>query len=106
MGYFIDDVDRQADRFGLVGERTLNRLLYPPGSISGEFRALGWIKAFDSFDQPNVTLVDQVEQRKAQALIVTGNFYHQAQVSLDHVLTRLFITLFDSASQCDLFFWR
>ena len=94
-------MNRQADGLGLVGQGALDGLLDPPRAVSGKLAALGRIESFDRLHQADVALVDQIQQRQAEILVIVGDFDHQAQVGLDHLFARFFVALFDAGGQFD-----
>ncbi|MNP15642.1 hypothetical protein D3C76_1080090 [compost metagenome] len=79
-------MDRQANGAGLVHDRPLDGLANPPGRIGREPETTLRVELLDSTDQPQVALLDQVEQRQAAVHVTTGNFDNQAQVAFDHAL--------------------
>ena len=101
MEHFVHDVNRQTDGLGLIGERALDGLLDPPGTVGGELGALGGVETFDGLHQADVALVDQVEQRQAVILVIAGDFDDQAQVGLDHLFAGFFVALFDAGGEFD-----
>ena len=96
----------QADGLGLIGQRALDGLLDPPGSIRGKLAAFAGIESLDGFHQPNVAFADQIQQRQADAFIVPRNFYDQPKVGFDHLLSRLFVAVLDSRSEFDFLLRR
>ncbi|MNH17647.1 hypothetical protein D3C79_773310 [compost metagenome] len=79
-------MDRQANGAGLVHDRPFDGLANPPGRIGREPETTLRVELLDRTDQPQVALLDQVEQRQAAVHVTTGNFYNQAQVAFDHAL--------------------
>ncbi|MPN44828.1 hypothetical protein SDC9_192395 [bioreactor metagenome] len=65
-GHFLDlvnrlhHVHRDTDGARLVGDGTGDSLTNPPGRIGREFKSLGVVKLFDSFNQTEITLLNQV----------------------------------------------
>jgi hypothetical protein len=78
-------VDGQTDRAPLVGDRPGHRLADPPGRVGRELEALRPVELLDRADQPEVALLDQVEQRQARARVHLGDRDDEAQVALDEV---------------------
>ena len=97
---------RQADGFGLVGERALDGLLDPPRAVGGELAALFRVEPLDGLHQTDVALADQIQQRQADALVVARDFHDEAEVGLDHLLARLLVALFDFCGQFDFLLRR
>ena len=54
------DVDRDADRARLVGDRTRDGLADPPGGVGGELEALAVVELLRSPDEAEDALLDQV----------------------------------------------
>src|ERR1044072_5409685 len=61
----LDHVHRNADRPRLVGDRPGDRLADPPGRVGGELVATAVVELLDSPDQPQRTLLDEVEETEA-----------------------------------------
>src|SRR5919112_372936 len=61
----LDDVDRDADRARLVGERASDRLADPPCRVGRELEALAVVELLGSADQAERSLLDQVEEGQA-----------------------------------------
>src|SRR6185436_7092310 len=57
----LDDVDRDADRACLVGERASDRLPDPPGRVRRELEALAVVELLRSADQAQRALLDQIQ---------------------------------------------
>ena len=60
---FIDSfnhVDWDTNGAGLVGDGARDGLADPPGSVSGEFETLAWVKLLDSAKQTSIALLDEV----------------------------------------------
>ena len=85
---FLDHVHRQPYRARLVHDRALDVLAYPPGGVGGEAEAALGIEFLQRVHQPEIALLDQVEQRHAAVEVVLGDVHHQAQIALDHLLPR------------------
>ena len=98
-GDLVDEMDRQADGLALVGQGALDRLLDPPRRVGAELAALLRVEALHRLHQADVALGNQVEQRQAVVGVVMGDLHHQAQVRLDHVLTRRLVAPLDLAGQ-------
>src|SRR3954467_9817393 len=82
----LDDVDRDADRARLVGERAGDRLADPPGRVRGELEALAVVELLRRARQAERALLDQVQEREALVAVVLGDRDPQTQVGLDHLL--------------------
>src|SRR5215207_6168841 len=98
----LDDVDRDADRARLVGQRASDRLADPPGRVGRELEALAVVELLRGTHQAERALLDQVEERKPLVAVVLGDRDDQAQVGLDHLLLRVEVTALDPAREVDL----
>ena len=98
----LDDVDRDADRARLVGERAGDRLADPPGRVSRELEALAVVELLRGADQAERALLDQVEERQPLVAVVLRDRDDEAQVRLDHLLLRVEVAALDPARQVDL----
>ena len=87
----VRDVDRQADRPALVGERARNCLADPPGRVRRKLVAELVVELLHCTDQPEVPLLDQVEKRNAGLRVVAGDRHDEAEVRLDQLLLGLFV---------------
>src|SRR5690242_2007925 len=77
---------RNPDRAGLIGQRSSDALTYPPRCIGAELESLSVLIAFRCFHQPDVALLDQIEQAKPFAVVVFGNIDHEAQIAPHHFI--------------------
>ena len=82
----LHHVDRDPDRPGLVGDRARDGLADPPGRIRRELVPLGIIELLDGSDQPQVALLDQVQEQHPPSDVALGDRDDQAQVRLDQLL--------------------
>ena len=82
----LDHVHRDADRAGLVGDRTGDRLADPPRGVGGELEALRVVELLDRPHQAEVALLDEVEEVHAPADVALGDRHDEAQVRLDEHL--------------------
>ncbi len=82
----LDEVHGQPDRAGLVGHAAGDRLADPPRGVGGELEALGVVELLDRADQPEVALLDEVEQRHAAAGVALGQRDDEPQVGLEQVV--------------------
>jgi hypothetical protein len=82
----LDHGRRKADRAGLLGHRPGDRLPDPPGGIGGELVAPGVVELLHAADQPDVALLDQVQDQHAVAGIPPGQRDDQARVGLEQVV--------------------
>ena len=84
VGLFL----RQAEGAALVGQGVDDRLAHPPDGVGDELDALVRVEALGRLDQPDVALVDQVEERQAAATVPFGVGDDETQVGLDQPLQR------------------
>src|ERR671921_1391427 len=68
----LDHVDGNPDRTSLVGYRPGDGLADPPRGVRGELEALAVVELLDGPHQPDVALLDQIEQRDAPSSILLG----------------------------------
>ena len=102
----LDDVDRDADRARLVGERAGDRLADPPGRVGRELEALAVVELLGRADQAERALLDQVEEGQALVAVVLGDRDDQAQVRLDHLLLGVEVAALDPLGEVDLLLRR
>ena len=98
----LDLVYRQADRPGLVCQRSGYRLPDPPGGVGGELEPAAVVELLDCPHQPDRPFLDQVEERQAPVAVPLGDRHHQTQVCLDHLLIRATIAALDPLGQLHL----
>ncbi len=84
----LDDVHRHADRARVVRDRALHRLADPPGRVGRELVAAAPVELLDGAVQAERALLDQVEERHAEAAVALGDRDDEAQVRLDHAPLR------------------
>ena len=98
----LDDVDRDADRARLVGERARDRLADPPGRVGRELEALAVVELLRGAHQAERALLDQVEERQPLVAVVLGDRDDEAQVGLDHLLLGVEVAALDALGEIDL----
>ena len=91
--HLLRDVHWQADRAALVGERARDGLADPPRRVRRELVAHAVVELLHRTDQPEVALLDQVEQRHAGLRVVARDRHHQPQVALDQLALRGLVAL-------------
>ncbi len=99
------DVDGQADRAALVGERTGDCLANPPGRVGRKLEAKAVVELLDGADQAEVALLDQVEQRNAGIREVAGDRHDQPQVRLDQTSFGRLVAHVLAARELSLLAW-
>src|SRR3989442_14961040 len=85
MGNLLQDRDWQADLARLVRENSPDGLLDPLGAVGGKLRALARIEPVYRLHEADVALVNEVEQRHAEVLVITRDLHYQAEVRRDHL---------------------
>jgi hypothetical protein len=74
------DVDGQADRAGLIGQRAGDEVANPPDGVRREAQAALGLELLHGPEQAQVAFLDEVGQRQAAMEIATGDLHDQAQV--------------------------
>src|SRR3954451_16948074 len=97
----LDDVDRDADRARLVGQRTRDRLADPPGRVGRELEALAVVELLGGAHEAERALLDQVEERQPLVAVVLRDRDHESQVRLDHLLLRVEVAALDALGEVD-----
>src|SRR6185369_7242148 len=97
----LDDVDRDADRARLVGERTGDRLADPPRRVGRELEALAVVELLRRADQTERALLDEVEERESLVPVVLRDGDDEPQVRLDHLLLRIEVAALDPLGEID-----
>src|SRR5829696_3065580 len=80
----LDDVDRDSDRPRVVGDGALHRLADPPGRVRGELEAAAPVELLDGAIEAERSLLDQVEERHAEAAVALRDGDDEPEVRLDH----------------------
>ena len=91
--HLVGDVDGQADRPALLGQRALNGLANPPGRVRRELEAHRPVELVDRAHEAEVPFLDQVEERHVRARVVARDRHHEAQVRLDEPPPRDLVAL-------------
>ena len=97
----VTGVDREAHGATRVGHATGDGLADPPGGVGRELETLAPVELLHRVDQPQVALLDQIEQWQLRGLILLGDGDHQAQVGRDEGLGGL-LAVVDPATQLPL----
>jgi hypothetical protein len=82
----LHHVDGQADRAALVGHAAADGLADPPRRVGRELVAAAVVELLDRAEQPEVALLDEVEQRQALALVALRDGDDEPEVRLDEAL--------------------
>ena len=78
----VVQVDGNADRARVVGNGARDGLTDPPRRVGAELEAAPPVEFLDRAQQPEVALLDQVDQRHAAVRIAPRDADHQAQVGV------------------------
>src|SRR6266496_1976524 len=81
----LDHVDADADRPRLVGDRAGDRLADPPRRVRRELVAPLVLELVHRLHEPDVPLLDEVEELEAAVRILLRDRDHEAQVRLDQL---------------------
>src|SRR5436853_1038381 len=98
----LDDVDGDANRARVVRDGALHGLANPPGRIGRELVAAAPVELFDGAVQAERALLNQVEERDAEAPIALGDGDDEAKIRLDHVPLRCGVAALDPLREHDL----
>ena len=96
LGNFIDQVDGQANRFALIGQRSLNGLLDPPRCVGAQLAAFFGVKPLDRFHEADIALGNEVQERETEIAVVACDLDYQAEVRADHDGARLHVAALDA----------
>ena len=80
-------MDRQADRAGLVGDRTRRGLANPPRRVRGEPVPPAVVEPLHCTHQARVPLLDQVQELEPVVHEALHDGHHQSKVRLHHTRT-------------------
>src|SRR5262249_34006242 len=76
----VDQVHRNADRAGLVGDGARDRLANPPCRVRRELVAAAVLELVDRLHQADVALLDQIQELQAAVGVLLGDRDDQAQI--------------------------
>jgi hypothetical protein len=79
----LHHVHRDPDGPPLVRQRSGDGLTDPPGGVGGELEALGVVELLRRPHEPQVPLLDEVQERQAPVPVPLGDGDHQPEVRLD-----------------------
>ncbi len=85
----LDHVHGDADRPGLVGDRSSDGLADPPGRVRRELEALHVVELLDRPHQAEVALLDEVEEEHPPAHVALRDRHDEPQVRLDQLGLRV-----------------
>ena len=82
-------MDRDPDRPRVVGDRAGDGLADPPRRVRRELEAAAVLEAVDRLHEPDVALLDQIEQAQVASQITLGHRDDEAEVRLHQLLLGL-----------------
>src|SRR5919204_1260975 len=98
----LDDMHGHANRARVVGDGALHGLADPPSRVGGELEAAAPVELLDGAVEPECALLDEVQERHAEAAIALRDRDDEAQVALDHLALGDEIALLDPLCERDL----
>ena len=82
----VAHVHRYANRAALVGDGARDGLAHPPGGVGAELVAQPPVELLDRSHQPQVALLDEVQERHALVHVLLGHGDHESAVGLGEVV--------------------
>src|ERR687893_3055106 len=98
----LDHVDGDADGAALVGNGAGDGLADPPRSVRRELEALGRVELLGGPDEPEVALLDEVEEGYPAVAVLLGDGDDEPQVRLDEAVLAPLAAAGDAVGQADL----
>src|SRR5215212_5085940 len=98
----IAHVDRKTDGAALISDGASNRLANPPSGVGREPEALPPVVLLNRAHQPDVPLLDQVQQGQTAVDVALGDRHYKAQVRTHEPLSGIQIAHFDALGKIDL----
>src|SRR5437764_3316272 len=98
----LDDVHGHANRPRVVGDSTLDRLADPPGRVRRELVTAPPVELLDRAVETERSLLNQVQERHAQAAVALRDRDDQPEVRLDHAALRCHVAALDRLRERDL----
>src|SRR5262249_2168153 len=89
----LDHVDRDADGPSLVGDGPAHRLADPPGGVRRELVAALVLELLDRAHEPDVPLLDEIEEPETAVRVALGDRHAEAEVGLDEPLLPVVVLL-------------
>ena len=84
----LDHMYRDADGAGLVCNRARDCLADPPGGVGRELVAAAVFEFVHGLHQPDIALLDQIQELQAAIGVFLGDGDHEPEVGFDHLLLR------------------
>ena len=82
----LDHVHGNADRARLVRDRARDSLTDPPRRVGRELVAAPVLELVHRLHQPDIALLDQVQELQAAVRVLLGDGDHEAKIGLHHLL--------------------
>src|SRR5207237_6169994 len=98
----LAEVHRKPDRARLVRDTALHGLPDPPGRIGRELVAAAPVELLDRPDEADDSLLDQVEERQAVALVLLRDRDDEAEVRVHHPILGGLVAALDPLRELDL----
>ena len=89
-GAHLDHVHRNADRRRRVGDRAGDRLADPPGRIGRELEAPAVVELVHALHQPDIALLDQVQELEAPVPVPLGDRDHASRLQPRRLASTIF----------------
>src|SRR5262245_48241679 len=99
----LNDVNRNANRAGMVRDRALHALADPPGRVRRELVAAAPVELLDGTVQAERPFLDQIEERHAEPPVALRDRDDQAKVRFDHAALGAAVATLDRLREHDLF---
>ena len=81
----LDHMNGNSNRARLIRDRSRNRLSNPPCRVRREFVTPTPLEFIDGLHQPDVALLDQVQELKSAVVVLFGNRDHEAKIRFDQL---------------------
>src|SRR5439155_1147380 len=95
----LDDVNRDANRAALLGDRAGDGLADPPGRVGRQLVAAAVVELLHRADQAERALLDEVEEGCPASEVALRDEDHEAQIGLDHLLLGRVVAALDAPGQ-------
>ena len=78
----VTGVNGQAYSAAAIGDAAGDGLADPPGGVGGELEAFAPVELLDGVHEPEVALLNQVEQRQLGRPVLLGDRHDQAEIAV------------------------